>query len=112
MKRRAKPILLGLVLLFLYSGLGYQFYRLRNPKPDNIIDIEIIHDGKENRNILLLAEKEDKTREPLVKALLMKGATKEVIPFKRDPKNPIKLYLITDTDSRLIFDNTKGGKNE
>lgn len=111
MKKKASTIIMAAVLLFLYSGITYQVYKLRHPLPSNIIDIEINHSGNKNQNIILLAEKEDGKREPLANAILLKGQKKNTIQFKNDPENRVKLYLVTDKDSTLIFDNTKGGKD-
>lgn len=111
LKKSIKPILMALTLLFLYGAIVYQVYALRHPLPSNIVDIEVTHDGKTDKQLILLAEKEDKSREQLANVILLKGRNKDTIQFRKDPNNRVKLFLVTDKDSTLIFDNTKGGKD-
>ena len=105
----AKYILLLVLTIFVYALLFWQIFILNDSKSEAYIDIEITHSGKSDKQIMLVAEKEDKSRETLVKAILLKGRNKEVIQFKKDPNNRVKLYLVTNNDMNLIFDNTEGG---
>ena len=109
MKKYLKPIILLACLIFLYIGIIYCIYCLAHPTPSNIVDVEISHDARTDHNIVLLAEYPNGKREILASSLLLKNKVNSLIQFKKPSNQPMKIYLVTDKDSNLIFDNTEGG---
>lgn len=105
-KQKFTMILKLILLIFLYISIFYAVWALKNPKTSDIIDIEVYHDGKEDRSLALLSEENGK-KNVLLNSILLKGKTKDTIQFKKDDNHPVKLFLITEKDSALIFDNTK-----